>query len=114
SDVLDLTWMVTGPLELRAVQEMLERLSSVIVPGVQIRFSIYEEPRYRSALQLQVADVSFRAAHGGVLAEWPGRPEGVDAAHVRFFLEPLAMVQSGQVAELEPLPQRRSPATGLL
>ena len=104
SDVLDLTWMVAGPLELRAVQELLERLSSALLPGAQMRFSPYDEPRYRSALQLQVGDVAARNAHGGVLAEWPGRPQGVDAAHVRIFLEPWATVQSGQVVEFSQLP----------
>ncbi len=103
SDVLDLTWMAAGPLELRSVQEMLERLSSAVLPGVQIRFSPYDEPRYRSALQLQVGGVSARAASGGVLAEWPGRPQGVDAAHLRIFLEPWATVQSGQVVEFDRL-----------
>jgi hypothetical protein len=105
SDVLDLTWMVTGPLELRSVQEMLECLSSAVLPGEQVRFSTYDEPRYRSALQLHVGDVSARFAHGGVLAEWPGRPQGVDAAHLRIFLEPWATVQSGQVVEFDQLPE---------
>jgi len=101
SDALDLTWMVVGPLELRSVQELLEQLSSAVLPGVQVRFSAYDEPRYRSALQLQVGDVSARAASGGVLAEWPGRPQGVDAAHLRIFLEPWATVKSGQVIEFD-------------
>jgi len=105
-DVLDLTWMVAGPLELRSVQEMLGRLSAAVLPGAQVRYSAYDEPRYRSALQLQVGDVSARAAHGGVLAEWPGRPQGVDAAHLRIFLEPWATVQSGQVVEFDQLPER--------
>jgi hypothetical protein len=104
SDVLDLTWMVAGPLELRSVQEVLERLSSAVLPGAQIRSSTYDEPRYRSALQLQVGDVSARAACGGVLAEWPGRPRGVDAAHLRIFLEPWATVRSGEVVEFDQLP----------
>jgi RNA polymerase sigma factor (sigma-70 family) len=106
SDVLDFTWMVAGPLELRSVQEMLERVSSAVLPGAQVRSSTYDEPRYRSALQLQVGDVSARAAYGGVLAEWPGRPQWVDAAHLRIFLEPWATVQSGQVVEFELLPER--------
>jgi hypothetical protein len=104
SDVLDLTWMVAGPLELRSVQETLERLSSAVLPGEQVRFSTYDEPRYRSALQLRVGGVSARFAHGGVLSEWPGRPQGVDAAHLRIFLEPWATVQSGQVVEFDQMP----------
>jgi hypothetical protein len=106
SDVLDLTWMAAGPLELRSVQALLERLTSAVLPGAQVRFSSYDEPRYRSALQLQVGEVSARAAYGGVLAEWSGRPDGVDAAHLRIFLEPWATLESGQVVEFEPLPGR--------
>jgi hypothetical protein len=107
SDVLDLTWMAAGPLELRSVQALLERLTSLLLSSQeQVRFSPYEEPRYRAALQLHVGDdggrggCSVRFAHGGVLAEWPGRPHGVDAAHLRIFLEPWATVQSGCVVEL--------------
>jgi RNA polymerase sigma factor (sigma-70 family) len=107
SDVLDMIWMVAGPLELRSVQEMLERLSFAVLPGAQIRFSTYDEPRYRSALQLHVGDVAARAALGGVLAEWPGRPQGADAAHLRIFLEPWATVRSGEAVEFEQLPERR-------
>ena len=105
SDVVDLTWMVACPLELRSVQEMLERLTSTVLPGAQVRFSTYDEPRYRSALQVHIGDVSARAAHGGVLADWPGRPQGVDAAHLRIFLEPWVMAQSGQVVEFDELPE---------
>lgn len=75
-----------------------------MLPGAKARFSTYDEPRYRSALQLQVGDVSARAACGGVLAEWPGHPKGVEAAHVRIFLEPWATIQSGQVVEFDALP----------
>ena len=101
SDVLDLTWMVAGPLELRSVQELVERLSAAVVPGAPIRFANYDEPRYRAALQLYFGDVSAPAANGGVLAEWPGRPQGVNAAHLRIFLEPWATVQSGHAVELD-------------
>jgi RNA polymerase sigma factor (sigma-70 family) len=104
SDVLDLTWMVAGPLELRSVQELLERLRSAFLSREQVRFSPYDEPRYRSALQLHAGGRSARFAHGGVLAEWPGRPQGVDAAHLRIFLEPWATVQSGHVVEVQQLP----------
>jgi RNA polymerase sigma-70 factor, ECF subfamily len=105
SDVLDLTWMVAGLLELRSVQEMLEGLTSAVLPGTQVRFSTYDEPRYRSALQLHVGDIAARAAYGGVLNEWPGRPAGVDAAHVRIFLEPWATVRSGQLVDFDRLPE---------
>ncbi len=110
SDVLDLTWMAAGPLELRSIQELLERLISIVLPGKPIRFSTYYEPRYRAALQLEIGDVSARAAQGGVLAEWPGRPQGADAAHLRILLEPWATLQSGHVVEFDALPER--PGTG--
>lgn len=111
SDVLDLTWMVAGPLELRSVQKLLERLRTVFLSREQVRFSPYDEPRYRSALQLHVNGRSERFAHGGVLAEWPGRPQGVDAAHLRIFLEPWATVQSGNVVEFQRLPEMPSGTT---
>jgi RNA polymerase sigma factor (sigma-70 family) len=99
SDVLDLTWMVAGSIELRSVQDLLEQLTAAILPGTVTRFAQYEEPRYRSALQLQIGAVDAPAAIGGVLTEWPGRPHGVDSAHLRIFLEPWATVHSGQVVE---------------
>ena len=97
SDVIDLTWMAAGTLELRSVQELLERLSAAVLPRTSIRFLNYDEPRYRSALQLQFDGVASPAANGGVLARWAGHPEGAEAAHVRLFLEPWATVRSGQV-----------------
>ncbi len=73
----DLIW--TAPaVDLRAVQALLERLAVRILPAAEARFSHYDEPRYRAALQLHFADAPFRAAAGGVLA-------GGDAAHVRIF-----------------------------
>ena len=82
-----------------------QTLSSAVLPGENVRFSIYDEPRYRSALQLHVGGRAAPLAHGGVLAEWPGRPHGVDAAHLRIFLEPWATVQSGQVVEFDQVPE---------
>ena len=104
SDALDLTWMVSGSLELRSVQEKLEGLCAAALPRAQVRFSPYDEPRYRSALQLHVDGLAARFAHGGVLAEWPGRPPGVEAVHLRIFLEPWATVHSGQVVDLDRVP----------
>jgi hypothetical protein len=104
SDVLDFTWMVAGPIELRSVQELLEQLTAAVLPGASTRFVHYDEPRYRSALRLHVEDEVPPAAVGGVLAGWQGRPPGVDAAHVRFFLEPWATVQSGQAIDFARFP----------
>ncbi|HET8549162.1 MAG TPA: sigma-70 family RNA polymerase sigma factor [Bryobacteraceae bacterium] len=113
SDAVDLTWMVVGALELRSVQEMLERLISAVLPAAHVQFATYDEPRYRSALQLRFHNVPARAAYGGVLSEWPGRPNGVDAAHVRIFLEPWAALQSREIVEFEPLPEKTlSPSIG--
>jgi RNA polymerase sigma factor (sigma-70 family) len=105
SDVLDLTWMTAAPLELHSVQELLEGLTSAVLPGVAVRCSPYDEPRYRMALQLQLGDVAARAAGGGVLAPWPGQPNGVEAAHLQIFLEPWAEARSGGAVELDPLPE---------
>lgn len=106
SDVLDLTWMVAGPLELRSVQDLLERVSAAVLPGQPVRFSPYDEPRYRSALQLHSGDVWARLACGGVLAEWPGRPQDVDAGHLRIFLEPWATVHTGHAVEFDRIATR--------
>jgi hypothetical protein len=103
SDVLDLTWMTATPLDLRSVQELLEHLISAVLPPVEAQFSPYDEPRYRSALQLQLGRSPARAASGGVLAPWPGCPAGAHAAHLRIFLEAWATLRSGQVIELDPL-----------
>jgi hypothetical protein len=86
------------------VQQLLERVTSAVLPEAAIRFSTYDEPRYRSALQLHVGGLQARAACGGVLREWPGCPREAGAAHLRIFLEPWAAVRSGENVELEPLP----------
>ena len=101
SDVLDFAWMAAEPIELRAVQEWLEGLTATVLPDSTIRFVPYDEPRYRAALRLHLDPVVSPAAVGGVLAAWQGQPPGVNAAHVRFFLEPWATVLSGQVVEFE-------------
>lgn len=84
AEVLDLSWMVSGSLELRSVQQRTEDLIARVLPTTQARFRAHSEPRYRAAFQLELDGA--HAAVGGVLNAWPGRPEGVDAAHVRIFL----------------------------
>lgn len=103
SEVLDLTWMVMGPLDMRSVHERIERLIGAVLNHAEPIFSAYHEPRYRSAFQLHFSRAGVRAATGGVLTEWPGRPSGVDAAHVRIFLEPWASVRSGQPIQFDGL-----------
>ncbi len=104
SDVLDFAWLVAEPLELRSVQDLLEQLAMTVVPGVGMRVTHYDEPRYRTALRLHLDPVVSPAAVSGVLAAWHGQPPGVNAAHVRFFLEPWATVQSGQAVDFNHLP----------
>jgi RNA polymerase sigma factor (sigma-70 family) len=106
SDVLDLTWMAPDTLELRSVQALLENVLESVAPDAQVSFSSYDEPRYRSALQVRVTCYSTRVAVGGVLTRWPGFPDGVDAAHVRIFIEPLASVRSGQTVDFHGVPDR--------
>ena len=102
--------MVSEPIELRAVQELLERLTGTVLPGTAMRVVHYDEPRYRAGLRLIVRDGLLPAAIGGVLAGWQGRPPGVEAAHVRFFLEPWATVLSGQIIDFDRLSAPVRPA----
>jgi RNA polymerase sigma-70 factor (ECF subfamily) len=110
SDVLDFSWMAAEPIELRSVQELLEQLTATVLTGAGMRFVHYDEPRYRVGLRLHIGDVISPAAVGGVLAGWQGRPPGVDAAHVRFFLEPWATVESGHVIDFDRVPPPFRPA----
>lgn len=77
-DVLELTWMTKAPMDLRAVQEALQKLAADSQPDRTPSFETYAEPRYRSALQLRFE--GNRAAIGGVL-------HCADAAHVRILLD---------------------------
>lgn len=104
SDVLDFAWLVAEPLELRSAQDLLEQLARTVVPGVGMRVTHYDEPRYRTALRLYLDPFVSPAAVSGVLAAWHGQPPGVNAAHLRFFLEPWATVQSGQIVDFDHLP----------
>ncbi len=87
-------------LELRTVEELLRHLAETIVPQTQIRFSLYEEPRYRAALRTQLGDNPIPAAIAGVLNPRPKiYGDGIIAAAV-IYLEPWAATQSGQKIEL--------------
>jgi RNA polymerase sigma factor (sigma-70 family) len=110
SDVLDFTWMAAEPIERRSVQELLQQLTATVLPGASMRCVHYDEPRYRAALRLHIEGEVSPAAIGGVLAGWQGRPPGVDAAHVRFFLEPWATVQSGHAIDFDRFPPPLRPA----
>ncbi|MHC4406934.1 MAG: RNA polymerase sigma factor, partial [Planctomycetota bacterium] len=52
SDVIDLTWMETRPLELRDVELQLRELAGKVAAGPAVRFSAYEAPCYRAALRM--------------------------------------------------------------
>lgn len=106
SDCLCLSWRSSEPLELRAVEELLRRLSKAIAPDTPARFSTYDEPRYRAALRMQLGDNPIPAAIGGVLNPWPGLPDGVSVAAVFIYLEPWVTAQAGQVVELTDFPPR--------
>jgi RNA polymerase sigma factor (sigma-70 family) len=93
SDALELIW-TAGAVELRSVQERLTRLADAVLPGTPLHVSAYDEPRYRTALQLRLDGAL--AAVGGVLGPWPGCPDGVAVAHVRLFLEPWASAREGR------------------
>ena len=96
----------TDPVTLAAVVAGL-----VLVTLITTRRVVhYDEPRYRAGLWLNVGDGPSPAAIGGVLAGWQGRPPGVEAAHVRFFLEPWATVRSGQVIDFDRLSALFRPA----
>jgi len=113
SDALCLLWKQPEPLELRAVEDLLRRLSERVVPGAPVRFRPYEEPRYRAALRMQLGDDPIPAAVGGVLNCWSILPEGVGVASVGIYLEPWALIRSGQRIELTkgtPFPSLNRPS----
>ncbi|MEJ2703601.1 MAG: hypothetical protein P8Z79_14280, partial [Sedimentisphaerales bacterium] len=100
SDTLFL-WIRREGLELRDVEDLLRRLSEVVVPTAPVRFSPYEEPRYRAGLRMQLGDNPIPVAIGGVHTPWPGLPEGAAFASILIYLEPWAAARSGHVVELE-------------
>jgi hypothetical protein len=107
SDVIDLLWMETRPLELREVENLLRELADRVVAGSAVRFSPYEGPRYRAALCMHLGDCANPVATGGVLRAWPGMVEGTGAAHVRMHLEVWASVTSGTRVEFRSFPSIR-------
>jgi len=100
SDVLDLSWLHTERIELRAVEDLLLRLARTVVPQASLRILSHEVPMYRAALRVLLNDCPMSGAIGGVLYPSPELPEGVGTAHTRIFLEPWATARSGQIIEL--------------
>jgi len=99
SDVIDLTWMETRPVELREVELQLRELAQKVVDGAAVRFSACEGLRYRAALRMHLGEYAKPVATGGVLQPWPGMLEGAGAVHVRIYLEAWASFMSGTEVE---------------
>jgi hypothetical protein len=104
SDVLRLLLKKSQSLELRVIEDLLRRLSEIIVPATPVRFCSCDEPRFRAALRMQLGDNPIPAAIGGVLNSLPGLPYDVTAASVDVYLEPWAAARSGQTVELANVP----------
>ncbi len=104
SDVLVLSWLRPKPLELREVEALLRRLSEAVAPGVPVSFTSYEEPRYRAALRMQIADLHIPGATGGILDGVAWIPDDADVASVLLYLEAWASTRSGQTIGLAELP----------
>lgn len=112
SDTLGLLWRQPEPLDLRAIEELLRRLSGRIVPEAPVQFRTCEEPRYRAVLRMQLGDSPIPAAIGGVLNPWSILPEDAHLGSITIYLEPWASIRSGQTiepAEGTPFPSLRSP-----
>jgi RNA polymerase sigma factor (sigma-70 family) len=105
SDVLDVYWIDVRPIELSEVEDWVTELAATMAPGARPQCSAQAGPRYRTALRLTFEGDVRPAAIGGVLAAWPGAPEGVHAVHVRLYLEPWAQIRSGQVITAESVPR---------
>lgn len=102
SDALRLYWKKPDPLELREVEDMIRRIVEAIVPETPVHFTTLDEPHYRAALRMQLADNPIPAAMGGVHNRYPllGLPDGVSVASILICLEPWAAAKSGQIVEL--------------
>jgi RNA polymerase sigma factor (sigma-70 family) len=96
SDVLDVYWVEARPIELSEVDTWITGIASQLVPRAKTQCSAQVGPRYRSALRLTFEGDSRPAAIGGVLASWPGTPEGTHVVHVRFYVEAWAQLRSGR------------------
>ncbi|HET9384274.1 MAG TPA: sigma-70 family RNA polymerase sigma factor [Gemmatimonadales bacterium] len=101
SDVLDVYWIDTRPIGLAEVESWLTALASQVASAAEGGCSVQVGVRYRTALRFAFSGDPRPAAIGGVLAAWPGAPEGITAVHVRLYLEPWAQVQSGHPVEAQ-------------
>ncbi len=102
SDALRLFWKRPESIELRAIEDLLRRLSEAIVPGTPVRFTVFDGPHYRAALRMQLGDNPVPAAIGGVQNLHPmlGTSDGASVASLLICLEPWAAAKSGEAVEL--------------
>jgi hypothetical protein len=102
SDALRLFWKRPEPIELRAIEDMLRHLSETVVPGTPVRFVAFDNPHYRAALRMQLADNPIPAAIGGVHNPHPllGTSDRAGVASIIIYLEPWAAAKSGETVEL--------------
>ena len=100
SDTLSLLWKKSESLELRAVEDLLRRLSNAIVPNTTVFINSCNEHHYRVALRMHLGDNPIPGAIGGVLASSLGLPDSFKVAAVTIYLEPWAQALSGQPIEL--------------
>jgi hypothetical protein len=105
SDVLDAYWIDARPIELSEVEDWVTDLAARMAPGARPQCATQAGPRYRTALRVTFEGDARPAAIGGVLAPWPGAPQGVHAVHVRLYLEPWAQIRSGQVVTADSVPE---------
>lgn len=96
SDVLDVYWVEERPIELSEVETWITRIAGRLVPGAKTRCSPQVGLRYRSALRLTFEGDPRPATIGGVLASWPGAPEGTHVVYLRFYVEVWAQMRSGR------------------
>jgi hypothetical protein len=104
SDVIDLSWMETRPLQLHEVETLLRNVCGKVLPGVSIRFHTHDEPRYRVGLRLYLGECPTPAATGGVLEPSPAMPQDTAASHVRMYLQVWASVMTGTAVDFRSLP----------
>jgi len=102
SDAFRLFWKSPESIELRAIEDLLRRLSETIIPGTPVRFTSFDGPHYRAALRMQLADNPIPAAMGGVHNphQLLGTSERGSVASILIWLEPWAEAKSGKAVEL--------------
>jgi RNA polymerase sigma factor (sigma-70 family) len=107
-DVLDVYWLESRPIELSEVEAWVVGLSHLVAPGSRAHCSPQPGLRYRSALRMTFVGDPRPAAIGGVLAAWPGAPDGVNAVLMRLYVEPWAQVRGGEPVPSQYVSQKRA------